>query len=72
MGSQGGRFSSRIAALAALVLLTACATPARPAAATSPAPGPVRDPASLVDPFVGTSGGVNTFPGADMPFGMVQ
>jgi predicted alpha-1,2-mannosidase len=34
-------------------------------------------PASLIDPFVGTSGTavggpIDTFPGADMPFGMVQ
>jgi predicted alpha-1,2-mannosidase len=32
----------------------------------------VADPASLVDPMIGTSGSVDTFPGADMPFGMVQ
>ncbi len=44
-----------------------------PAGATSPT-----DPAGLVDPFVGTgvnpvpSGDVGTFPGADVPFGMVQ
>jgi len=35
-------------------------------------PGYVPDPASLVDPLIGTSGGVNCFPGAAMPFGMVQ
>jgi predicted alpha-1,2-mannosidase len=40
--------------------------------------GLVRDPASLVDPFVGTGSGgavvgqVDTFPGADTPFGMLQ
>jgi predicted alpha-1,2-mannosidase len=32
----------------------------------------VSDPASLVNPFIGTSGGVNEFPGPDMPFGMMQ
>ncbi|REE98346.1 lectin [Thermomonospora umbrina] len=32
----------------------------------------VADPASLVNPFIGTSGAGNTFPGADVPFGMVQ
>lgn len=37
----------------------------------------VTDPASYVDPLVGTSGngydgGIDTFPGADAPFGMVQ
>jgi predicted alpha-1,2-mannosidase len=30
------------------------------------------DPASLVNPFVGTANGGNVFPGATMPFGMVQ
>src|SRR5579875_2603074 len=41
-------------------------------------PAPVTDPASLVDPFVGTGSGgtvvgqVDTFPGADVPFGMLQ
>ena len=41
-------------------------------------PAPVSDPAALVDPFVGTGSGgtvvgqVDTFPGADAPFGMVQ
>lgn len=30
------------------------------------------DPASAVDPFIGTSGGGDVFPGADVPFGMVQ
>ncbi len=38
----------------------------------------VNDPASYVDPFIGTGSGgtvvgqVDTFPGADMPFGMMQ
>ena len=30
------------------------------------------DPAALVDPFLGTGGHGHTFPGATMPFGMVQ
>jgi predicted alpha-1,2-mannosidase len=33
---------------------------------------PVSDPAALVDTRTWTSGGGNTFPGADVPFGMVQ
>jgi len=33
---------------------------------------PVADPASLVDPLIGTSNGGNVFPGADTPYGMVQ
>ena len=32
----------------------------------------IQDPASLVNTLVGTTGGANTFPGADVPFGMVQ
>src|SRR2546423_8056426 len=35
-------------------------------------PALVADPAALVDPFIGTAGGVNTFPRADVPFGMIQ
>jgi putative alpha-1,2-mannosidase len=37
-----------------------------------------QNPAALVDPFVGTcsggqtEGGINSFPGAGMPFGMTQ
>ncbi|GHE15368.1 GH92 family glycosyl hydrolase [Streptomyces alanosinicus] len=39
----------------------------------SPAsPALVKDPASLVNPLIGTSGAVDTFPGPDMPAGMVQ
>ena len=32
----------------------------------------VTDPASLVNPFIGTSNAADDFPGADVPFGMVQ
>ena len=32
----------------------------------------VANPASLVNPIIGTSGAVDDFPGADVPFGMVQ
>jgi putative alpha-1,2-mannosidase len=41
-------------------------------AASSAAPAFVKDPASLVNPLIGTSGAVDTFPGPDMPAGMVQ
>ncbi|MEU5419602.1 lectin [Streptomyces sp. NPDC020667] len=40
--------------------------------AAATAPEPVEDPASLVNPLIGTAGTVNTFPGPDMPFGMLQ
>jgi predicted alpha-1,2-mannosidase len=33
---------------------------------------PAADLAALVDPFIGTSGGGNTFPGAVVPFGMLS
>ncbi len=33
---------------------------------------PVTDPDALVNPFIGTNDGGDTFPGADVPFGMVQ
>ena len=33
---------------------------------------PSVDPASLVDPFIGTGGHGHTFPGATVPFGMMQ
>ncbi|MEU6554232.1 lectin [Streptomyces sp. NPDC046915] len=41
-------------------------------AASTTAPAFVKDPASLVNPLIGTSGAVDTFPGPDMPAGMVQ
>ena len=33
---------------------------------------PAAEPASLVDPFIGTGGHGHTFPGATVPFGMMQ
>ena len=33
---------------------------------------PSKEPASLVDPFIGTGGHGHTFPGATVPFGMMQ
>jgi predicted alpha-1,2-mannosidase len=32
----------------------------------------VTDPASLVNPFIGTTGSGHDFPGADVPYGMIQ
>jgi predicted alpha-1,2-mannosidase len=46
-------------------LLAALIVPATANAAVS-------DPASLVNPLLGTTNGANDFPGADVPFGMVQ
>ena len=47
-------------------LLAALIVPAHLASAA------VSDPASLVNPLLGTSNGANDFPGADVPFGMLQ
>jgi predicted alpha-1,2-mannosidase len=41
-------------------------------ASTAARPGQVTDPASLVNPFIGTEDSSDTFPGPDAPFGMVQ
>ncbi len=57
---------------------TQSAATSQAATTQSPASTAVTDPAALVDPMVGTGSGnsivgqVDTFPGADMPFGMVQ
>jgi predicted alpha-1,2-mannosidase len=69
-------------AVAALTTLALVLTPATAQAARSGSntrtPAAVTDPAALVNPFVGTGSGgavvgqVDTFPGADVPFGMVQ
>ncbi|MBR9974656.1 MAG: glycoside hydrolase family 92 protein, partial [Bacteroidetes bacterium] len=54
-----------------LVLVLVLASPLT-AFAQSAYPGTHPDPASQVDPFLGTGGHGHTFPGATMPFGMVQ
>jgi predicted alpha-1,2-mannosidase len=68
-------------AYAILTAATAAGTVAATAGASSaataasgppPAARAVTDPASLVNPLIGTSGAVDTFPGPDMPFGMMQ
>jgi predicted alpha-1,2-mannosidase len=74
--ATGGR--GLVAALTAPVLAAGLLALAAPAAVAAAAPAPVTDPAALVDPFVGTGSGgnvvgqVDTFPGADVPFGMIQ
>ncbi|MGI5224739.1 lectin [Actinoallomurus sp. CA-142502] len=47
-------------------LLAALILPAQAASAA------VSDPASLVNPLIGTANAANDFPGADVPFGMLQ
>ncbi len=63
------------AALAGSLVLpasAAVAAPAAPGARAAAGPALVSDPASLVDPFIGTTNSADDFPGADVPFGMVQ
>jgi predicted alpha-1,2-mannosidase len=69
MSTRYGRFV-RSAAAALGVAATVIATAAIGTAAAEPAT--VADPASLVNPIIGTSGAVDTFPGPDRPFGMLQ
>jgi len=73
------RISVAVALLLAMAALPACSTASAAGAPTSQNPaGLVEDPASVVNPFIGTGSGgpavgnINTFPGPDVPFGMVQ
>jgi predicted alpha-1,2-mannosidase len=69
--TRQSRIRRRIAVIAtgALIGAGALAIPRAPAEA---APSPAQDLTSLVNPFIGTQNFGNTFPGASMPFGMVQ
>src|SRR5215207_2035791 len=62
------------AAICLVLCLLNAAPPQRLARAQSPrrAAAVGEDPAQYVNPFVGTEGDGNTFPGATVPFGMVQ
>lgn len=73
---RGRRLVALTGAGAGLALVATFALPAQSLAvsaetATARAAA-VTDPASLVNPFIGTSNDANDFPGADVPFGMVQ
>ncbi|MEY9940914.1 putative alpha-1,2-mannosidase [Streptacidiphilus sp. MAP5-52] len=78
-----GALAATVAGALIVALVPAAAqAAASPGPALAPArvanPASVTNPAALVDPMVGTGSGgavvgqVDTFPGADMPFGMVQ
>ncbi|UWE12170.1 lectin [Actinacidiphila bryophytorum] len=69
---KGGAALRRLAVLGSLLSLAALPLQSLDSASAASAPAPVKDPASLVNPLIGTSGAVNTFPGPDMPFGMMQ
>lgn len=60
--------SLRVTALLAAFVLADAATPPRPAHAARS----IHDPVDQVNPFIGTGGHGHTFPGATLPFGMVQ
>jgi predicted alpha-1,2-mannosidase len=59
----------RAAMVGALACAAACLPALTPAAQAATL---VSNPASLVNPFIGTTNGGDDFPGADAPFGMVQ
>ncbi len=70
-----------IVSVLVVTALTACGRPhaaSRTAATTPASVSLVSDPASLVNPFAGTGtggvspGSIGEFPGADLPFGMMQ
>ena len=65
------RLLVRIAATAALMSGGAL-IPLSATAAAASGPAYVSDPASLVNPLIGTTNGGDVFPGADQPFGMIQ
>jgi predicted alpha-1,2-mannosidase len=61
-----------LVAAATVVGTTVTAAGVSSAATSASSAKLVTSPASLVNPFIGTSGAVDTFPGPDMPFGMIQ
>jgi predicted alpha-1,2-mannosidase len=66
--------ATRLVASSLLIGSVGLVGPAAAASASSQrvAARPVADPAAYVDPFFGTANQGNEFPGADVPFGMVQ
>ncbi len=72
MARHERRYRSGPLALLATASLIVAGT-AAPALAENVRPAAlVTSPASLVNPFIGTSHAADDFPGADLPFGMVQ
>jgi predicted alpha-1,2-mannosidase len=59
-------------ALAMGAMLAGTPAAASPAVSARTAAAPVTDPASYVNPFIGTQNEGNTYPGATVPLGMVQ
>ncbi|AXK36885.1 glycoside hydrolase family 92 protein [Streptomyces armeniacus] len=72
-GGRGvGRDTPRLAALAAAALCAGLLGAPQAASADAPAPAKDGQLTDLVNPFIGTQNEGNTFPGAAVPFGMVQ
>jgi predicted alpha-1,2-mannosidase len=70
---QLSAWPSRWLLLGASVLTASLLVPAAGAGSASATQVPlVTDPTGYVNPMIGTSGGGDVFPGASMPFGMVQ
>jgi len=63
---RAGRLGLGLAALLVALLGASCAPPDQPARLR------VADVSPWVDPFIGTGGHGHTYPGATVPFGMVQ
>ncbi len=64
---------SRLRRVAATTIATALALSGAGAAARAATTAAlVTDPASLVNPYIGTTGDGHDFPGADVPYGMLQ
>jgi predicted alpha-1,2-mannosidase len=73
-GAPGNRkrFRQRLAVVSVLGIAVLPLQALGGAYAADSTPALVMDPASLVNPLIGTSGAVDTFPGPDMPAGMMQ
>jgi predicted alpha-1,2-mannosidase len=68
LGVRSGR---GVAACGAVIVVTGLALTAGGTASAAPLPGIVTDPASYVNPFIGTTNLGNVYPGAVTPFGML-
>ena len=66
------RVRHAIGALSLGLAVTLAGSSAAVAAQPSGSTGPAADPTTLVNPYIGTQNQGNTFPGAAVPFGMVQ
>ncbi|HEV3361482.1 MAG TPA: GH92 family glycosyl hydrolase [Pseudonocardiaceae bacterium] len=66
------RIASGIGALSVGLAVALTGSSAAVAAQPTGSASPVADPTTLVNPYIGTQNQGNTFPGAALPFGMVQ